>query len=603
MSSGKVHISVGKQAAIRAAITFLYTGTVTLEYSSIKDILEVADYLQIDDLKQECTSYLMSVEVTVNNCVNLCLLASLYSLDIYSRVYDYIRGHLPEVMNNEDTMSLTSDSVLELLRDPTLTYVARKDFFNFIIKWIEHDRESRTKYFEAMFCELDLKKMSREFLEVDVETCQLVKDSDRCKVHLLSVKMKHMTGLLPSDGKTDVMIVAGGCGLTPMFHALFSVPYLPIMPEMQTISTISGYVIDENRWVNLAPLPIPMKSPVISFHEASCCLYAYDRNVAIPVEDKLAVVHKYDIAGKSWSSNHIKLPAPVDDIVVHDIIMLAEGSYVIASGRPYSNDASKVTQPSVYMFMINREMTQCNTVEPLCVCNYKTEVKVCVVEKRFICVMCYKCGPSSIKRNKMVRFFVKDIHRGKGSKVMECSRGAVHEPVMFAINHEVYVTKQGCYRYRKFDMHTRKWSPGKVLIIPNKEEPGSEFSYCAFKNRLFMFGGKNGRILVNKACSIDFPQKAVNELEPLPSPVTLSTVIHTRIPNELVSCHIDCPHCKFSSIRSQVSYAGVMYPSNEDDYDDDISYDDDDMYSDFWENDMIDYDDIDAYPGPDFDWF
>ncbi|WAR23710.1 KLH11-like protein [Mya arenaria] len=589
-------------SAVRAAITFLYTGTITLQYCSIKEILEVADYLQIDDLKSECTNYLMNVEITINNCVNLCLMASLYDLDIYIRVYEYIRGHLPEVLEHSDTLSLTSESIIEMLKDPTLSYVSKKEFFEFVLRWIDHDKENREQYFEAMFCEMDLKKMRREFLETVVESCELVKSSDKCKVHLLNVKMKHMAGLLPADGKSDVLLLVGGCGLGPLFHAFYAVPFLP-MADVQTLNNIWGYVVEENRYVELAPLPTTMRLPVVAFHEATCSLYAFDATMTgIPVEDKTASVQKYDIAGKAWSTINIKLPSPVDDIVIHAIVILNEGQYMVASARPYSSDPNKTTQHNVYMFRISSDMTHCSTIELLCARNIRTEIQVCVAEDRYICVMCYKCGPSGIKRNKTVRFFVKDITKGP-LKVPEFSKGAVHEPIMFSVKNEVYVTKSGAHRFRKFDLHTRKWTAGKEKIISvNTEEPRTDFSCGTYKNRLFMFGGKSGKTPINKATSIDFPTKAVQELEPLPRPIANCSVIPAKIPNELISCHIDCPHCKYKTMRSQVSYSSVIYPPDDDDYDEDVSYDEDDMYSDFWDNDVYDYDDMDIYPGPDHDW-
>ncbi|KAH3697004.1 kelch-like protein 21 [Dreissena polymorpha] len=602
---GKVHIRVGKLSAVRSAITFLYTGTIKIQYAAIRDILEVADYLQIDDLKSECTNYLMGVEVSISNCVHMCLLASQYDLDNYPRVFEYMRGHLPEVLQQPDMLILTAESVVEMIKDPTLSYVPRIDFFKFILKWVENDKEQRMRFFEVMFCALELQKMNKEFLEMEVETCEYVAMSEKCKVHLLNVKMKYMTGLLSADGKTDVMLLVGGCGMGPLFHAFYAVPFLPVV-DLQSLNCVYGYVISDNRWVELAPLPMAMRRPIVAFHNQTSCLYVYDGSVGIPVEDKIAYLHKYDIVGKEWTTVQIRLPAPVDDITIHAILFLSDNQYMVASARPYSSDPQKTTQQNVYMFRINSDLTQCCTIETLCTRNFKTEVQVCVAEGKYICVMCYKCGPSGIKRNKTVRFFVKDVTKGQ-ARIPEFSRGATHESLMFAINHEVYVTKPGCYRFRKFDLRTLRWAAGKELIVPYSEDSATsarnDFVHGTFKNKMFIFGGRNGKTLVNTACAVDVTARKLENLEPVPKPIADGTVIHARIPSDVISCHIDCPHCKYTSMRSVVSYNGVEYPDEDDIYDHDLSYDDeeddDDMYSDFWDNDM--YDRVDMYGN--YDWF
>ncbi|CAG2236680.1 unnamed protein product [Mytilus edulis] len=125
--SGKVILHIGKLAAIRSAIAFLYVGTVEISYENVRDLLEVAEYFQISDLKQACRDYLFSVEVTVDNCVQICLLCSQYDLDIYNKTYDFLRGHLPEVMKKDDILTLTHDSILAFIMDQTLSYIPRKN--------------------------------------------------------------------------------------------------------------------------------------------------------------------------------------------------------------------------------------------------------------------------------------------------------------------------------------------------------------------------------------------------------------------------------------------------------------------------------------------
>lgn len=582
---------------MRTAITFLYTGTLQLKYGLIKDILEVADYLQIDDLKTACTSYLMAVDVNVHNCVHICLLASLYDLDIYDKVFDYIKGHLPEVMQQDDTLSLTAESILEMLRDKSLNYVSVSDFFVFIIKWVEHDKKNRAVHFERLFCELDLKKISRDFLESTVETSILVMNSEKCKVHVLNVKMKHMAGLLPNDSTSDVILVVGGCGMGQLFHSFFAVPFLPIS-DIIAINHIYGYIINENRWTELAPLPFSMRRPLVAFCNNTNNLYVYDSTGAI-IDDNQAYMFKYGIMEKSWTTIHMTLPELFHDIMIQQILMVNNTMYIIASGRSVGSKSATIPQWMVYLFRVSADLQKCNVVIPLCARNVKTEISSCVVEDRYVAILCSKCstGGSSRQRTKNVRFFIMDI---KTMKQQEHSRGVKHEPFMFAVKNEVFLTKQGCYRYHKFDIGTRRWSAGKDMMIPNplEEVSRSDYIYTTYRNELFVFGGRSGKTLLNSASKYDICQRKWESLQDAPKAITNSGVVVGKIPSQLVRCHIDCPHCKYVSVRSQATYQ-IDYPDEDPEEDEDLSYDDEDVYSDYWENDIYDeYGNV-----PDYDWF
>lgn len=138
------------------------------------------------------------------------------------------------------------------------------------------------------------------------------------------------------------------------------------------------------------------------------------------------------------------------------------------------------------------------------------------------------------------------------------------------------------------------------MMIPNplEEASRSDFIYTTYRNELFVFGGKSGKTLLNSACKYDLGQKKWENLPDAPKAITNSGVVVGKIPSQLVRCHIDCPHCKYVSARSQATYQ-IDYPDEDPEEDEDLSYDDEDVYSDYWENDIYDeYGNV-----PDYDWF
>lgn len=588
----KVDISVGKMTAVRQAITFLYTGTVNINYSTLKDLLEVADYLQIDDLKTECANYLNNMSITVENCLQLCFVASLYDLDVYSQASEYVLGHLPEVLQQADTLNLTPDSVLALLRDPTLNYVSKEDFFKFIVKWVESDKENRGQYFETMFCELDLKKMSRSFLESDVEMCELVSLSDKCRAHLLNVKMKHLAGLLPADDLTDVMLLVGGCGLSVPVPGFFALPFLPLS-AIQSVNSLYAYVIEENRWAELAPLPVPMRCPIVMYKETDRCLYVYNGSLELPVLNSSALIYKYSFAENSWSTIHLTLPADLNEVTIHKIFTIENHGYAVVSGRVGAHI-------SLCLLRLKSCMTRCSGFEVLCSAHCNSEIQACVALNRYICILGFRCSMSAKKIGKKTKFFIFDTVKGSH---YEYSRGINYEPVMFAEKNQVYITRQGSQKYKRFDINTRRWSTLKDALMPMKDPPRTEIVHGTHNSKLYLFGGKSGQKLVSDVCAYDLANRTWETLESLPKEMYNSAVIPVRVPSSSVSCHIQCPHCKFANVPRQVLCAMAEYgdEDEEEEFDQDFMSDDDDVYSDFWDMDM--YDDRDIYMYPEYGWF
>ncbi|XP_053395694.1 uncharacterized protein LOC128555905 [Mercenaria mercenaria] len=410
--------------------------------------------------------------------------------------------------------------------------------------------------------------------------------------------MKHMAGLLPNEANSDVILVVGGCGIGQLFHSFFAVPFLPIS-DIISINHVYGYVINENRWTELAPLPFSMRRPLVAFCNNTNSLYVYDASAGNIIDDNEYFMFKYCVTEKSWTTIHMTLPEPFRDITIQHILMVNNRLYIIDSVRSVGAKSGTEPQWMVYLFSVSKDRQNCNVVIPLCARNMKTEVSTCIVEDRYIAVLCSKCGVQGSSRHKTrnVRFFLMDT---RTIKQQEHSRGVKHEPYMFAIKNEVLLTKQGCYRYQKFDINTRRWTSGKDIFIPLPlEEPSrSDFIYSTYQNELFVFGGKSGKSLLTSACKYDLEHRKWETLQDAPKAITNSGVVVATIPSHLVRCHIDCPHCKFVSVRSQATYQ-IDYPDDDQEEDEDLSYDDEDVYSDYWENEMYDeYGNI-----PDFDWF
>ena len=535
--------------------------------------------------------------MNVENCISLSLLASLYDLDIYGKVYDYVRGHLPEVMQQEETLSLTAESIIGMLNDRALNYVSMEDFFRFIVKWVEHEQGVREKYFSEMFCALDLRKVSKEFLEKTVEAYTLVSKSDECTVHLLNFKMKLMAGLLAHEDNRDVILLVGGCGQGQYFHTFL--PFFPLS-DVISVNNVYGYIVQEDRWTELAPLPYQMRRPLVTYDKQTNCLYVYDSSSGGPIENDVILLFKFSVLEKSWTSVRVSSEILCEDLTVHSIEFCNGRLYIVASGRFADDCATHAAhiEWQACVLQVSEDMSRCDLKCKLFQRNNKTVISVCTVDDKYLCMIGWKCpskGSGKSRSGKLARFIYLDARSGRKT---DMSKGAFYEPLMFAVKGELYFAKPGCYRVRKFNFNTRKWITLKELYLPHpKEEPGrTDYIYTAYKDRFFIFGGKSPatKKQIDNSCQYSFTDKNWTNVQALPQSLTNSGVVVASIPEEHIRCHIDCPHCQFNTVRSQASYH-IEYPED-DDEEEDESYEDEELYSDYWDDDA--YDPLDQY-----DWY
>ena len=73
-STGVLNLNFGAAYAMKDAIKFLYTGEVHVSMERARDLLEVADYLQISEMTEVCVRYLKGITLSLENCVQVCYL-------------------------------------------------------------------------------------------------------------------------------------------------------------------------------------------------------------------------------------------------------------------------------------------------------------------------------------------------------------------------------------------------------------------------------------------------------------------------------------------------------------------------------------------------
>ncbi|XP_069135381.1 actin-binding protein IPP-like [Argopecten irradians] len=104
-------------------LKFAYTGSLEVTLDNVQNLFVVADYLQVEFVRNTCEKILLK-KVDKTNCVSMLLIAEkFYLANIKKRCLDLIGKYLEEVSQSEEFLSIPYDTVLELFeRDDLIVF-------------------------------------------------------------------------------------------------------------------------------------------------------------------------------------------------------------------------------------------------------------------------------------------------------------------------------------------------------------------------------------------------------------------------------------------------------------------------------------------------
>ena len=243
--SGHVTIDVAPDRAVRAVLEHLYMCKVTVDdnLQYLKEIVIVADYLQLSILKKLCQYEIIRYAKMPEHLPEILPFASQYHLrEAENRAWDNIRPNMRNVIEQEMFMNISAELFLQILSEPRLGYVTAEEYYETLVKWVEYDKDERTGYFSKLFCALDLSRATSSTVE-KIKANSMVAESKECTdvIRKSESAYRNKSSKTDSDGtERDVLVITG---FETRYNMLFT-------------NRVIGYVINENRWVELPRLPL-----------------------------------------------------------------------------------------------------------------------------------------------------------------------------------------------------------------------------------------------------------------------------------------------------------------------------------------------------------
>uniref|UniRef100_A0A914QXC3 BTB domain-containing protein n=1 Tax=Panagrolaimus davidi TaxID=227884 RepID=A0A914QXC3_9BILA len=120
-------------------LSFIYSGTCNINESNIMAILDMAEFYQIEHLKQLCDAYLSKIEYSMDNIFKFIELSNKYSLvQIKKPIHDFILETFSTFFKSDGFFNADKTIIKEILSDKAVTAFKHGEIFQAIYEWAEN---------------------------------------------------------------------------------------------------------------------------------------------------------------------------------------------------------------------------------------------------------------------------------------------------------------------------------------------------------------------------------------------------------------------------------------------------------------------------------
>lgn len=576
-------MNIGTSNSVDTAIHFLYGKNPKINIENAEGLLEVAEFLMIEELKAKCIELLKTVLINMDNCLKLLLLCSGYNFCLED-VSDFILSHLPDLFSKEELMLLDKESVRLIVTDPMLLYVTREDCFRFIVKWCSQFPNRRSHFAELFSC-LDKDDIGAEVLNTISLDSLSQSDQKLCKT--LSTGSERLCNVLiaypPKYSSGNYFLHAYNVNSRCWFQLL--IKRYNCWPTTRKIS-----VRNQNTVVNL-------KSHKIAFYDI-LTRNEIEKNIEIEDEESRITFHKAAANDNTiccvknlthyYESKKEAVPTSIDVVDLFKRPALYGFNDMLALQLLAANTRRRRQSKNVCSIYVAKAENEDKVIMRPVISVYGSVASLCVTND-IVCLlvpekdrlMLYEEGRQRIKKLDLSMYVLEDtsyvrpnryggIYVVTKSHILQIDLQIKSSEITARLS-EFLIPKQ-----EKVDDWWSRDYPPKFEVLP-------EIIITIEKSRNNYKSNVVFQILPEKINYLDKEKK--NEIE-LPEKLGSGNDIHfmqTLLPKEKLRCPIGCPHCRYEDAsRTRHTYRRDSEPDEyyDDDYGESYYFDSSDYYYD-----------------------
>lgn len=188
----EITISGVDKESMRTILNFIYTGEIVLDWNNVESILQSANLMLVQSVKDACSRFLES-RLHVKNCIGIQGLAETYACHkLYGITNNFIFQNFSNVAEGEEFLNLNKKQVEVLFESDDISVENEEKVYEALLGWINYDLENRKQFFAELMEHIRLPLVSPYYLVDVVENEELFTASPRCKELLLEAQHYHL---------------------------------------------------------------------------------------------------------------------------------------------------------------------------------------------------------------------------------------------------------------------------------------------------------------------------------------------------------------------------------------------------------------------------
>ena len=233
-----------RPSSVDTLLTYLYTGTLGVTHFNAEELVVLADYFLITEMKAMASHELES-KVNVANCLFYLTFAERYDCERLAQTSRlFIEKHFTEVTQSEDFLNLGVLEFTDIISSDNIIVETEDAVYASVVSWIDHNRDERHVHLPKLLSCIRWCSMANVCTQVIKSS--LLQSHPSCK--------ELVENILQRQNSSDV--------------SLFQKPRKCLQPAVEVIVTVSGsqvqdaqpssmrcYVPEEDSWFELADFP------------------------------------------------------------------------------------------------------------------------------------------------------------------------------------------------------------------------------------------------------------------------------------------------------------------------------------------------------------
>lgn len=149
---------------MEALIDFAYTGVIIISEENVQALAKDADYLGLDDVKEECVNFLSSC-IECDNFFEINRLAETLNSTSLAKICDkFMRDNFDDILQTNECLNLHFTHLRDLLSGNNLKLLSQEKVFNAVMRWMMHDINERKNLLGDLLSLVKLADLSADYI-------------------------------------------------------------------------------------------------------------------------------------------------------------------------------------------------------------------------------------------------------------------------------------------------------------------------------------------------------------------------------------------------------------------------------------------------------